>query len=97
MNRGSGIYRKINVGVRRERTLLRASKRGFYSFFAYLWPSGIRSAVQKATIGTFLGVILKRKLANGAIKTGIAKMFDHNSSFFASNSGDLVFTFTMLP
>jgi hypothetical protein len=36
-------------------------------------------------------------MANGAIKTGIAEKFDHNSSFFALNSGNMVFTITMLP
>ncbi len=58
MKRGSGRNREIHAGVRRWDGSIRAPKRGFFLISANLRPSGIRSAVQKATIGTFLEVIL---------------------------------------
>ena len=70
---------------------------GSFHFSPTLGHPAYDRPAKRAPIGTFSEVILWRNLANRAIKPGIAEKFDHNSSFFAINLGDLVFTITRFP
>jgi len=53
MKRGSGRNREIYVGVRREGTSFRASKRGFFSISATVGRSGLSFASQKRTLAFY--------------------------------------------